>query len=1036
MSSALNRVRGLSRVSSLRAAHLLGHSWRKDYHRSNNLVARESSYSFQRNTHRASKHSYGTEAPLSCSEHITTNIHPRVNNNKDSKDRTGPPPSQPTSQSTLQNTTTFKPQLEDCQPTKTLDDFKSRTNERRRSLKQIPTPSEYLSKTLQKHVFEQEGHSSLRTFHYGTRKTYGRPRQMISLQATLAEYIRLVDPLVSGAPSHATLSEVRNDLDIALAHVFRPENREYLAARGYDIEDVVSWAWIMKSQNARRAIARMFALQGDGTSRQLEIPVFIPLFLLKEHHLDAQSFRLLLVHALHLMSGHPPPSVDSLYAASGDIEEPASSKYHPRITLGTCVTLVSRLVRHARQVWPRALPTIATIFSRFLTRSHTKKTEESNMSMQKLNRGSTEKFNTCLWLLSMPTKVNPFRAASIQQQAQFEILKSMASHKPVLPLSRKGYQAIVAVQLAHKKTLAERQSAELKSPSWPPWKEEKLGMDAQRGNEGLQSRAMNVLSQMTEAGYSHRVWEKTSSILAGWDTDRSPTIQTRTLVPRSSSLSRASDDEIDNYAAIWAARIRATRTIREAWACFLAYQDKGLPPKLTVYAEMCAKLIYRQMAIKGRVDEIGQALPGDGPEVHAEPASARDIIYVHTEPPTVEDLVQEMFSHGFRPSGRFLALLLRSAPTFRTGLGYLRRSDLSEKQIAALCVIWGHPSQCPAPYLKTLGSLPDTVFVSFIKLLCTRSKSIRMKMAGRYALSPNDFPALTENTQTREPLAALSDFSEELGQWRHPRALWHAVQLVKLRQPYCHSAWVHILDTMSTERVNKKHTDRTRCLYRIIGWHETLAVLRLMKARDVHPGSQGFKALCIAFKKAVDAGIRHPGLVEEALGLVNKATQSDQYLSSDLDAFNDMVEAGLKVLKDEFECLVLPSSAMPDLVEHSVFVAEQTDQFQLKVPLGLHVPSFVTLHSFVGALGIAGDDDGLLHLLHWMSRSFSELSEASQERQNGTKNMRLTLVATRTYLEQLQSKSKLREGYDIFHKTGWEWPTDEEVEEYSQGLYK
>jgi hypothetical protein len=153
---------------------------------------------------------------------------------------------------------------------------------------------------------------------------------MISLQATLAEYIRLVDPLVSGAPSHATLSEVRNDLDIALAHVFRPENREYLAARGYDIEDVVSWAWIMKSQNARRAIARMFALQGDGTSRQLEIPVFIPLFLLKEHHLDAQSFRLLLVHALHLMSGHPPPSVDSLYAASGDIEEVVWFDMHAR----------------------------------------------------------------------------------------------------------------------------------------------------------------------------------------------------------------------------------------------------------------------------------------------------------------------------------------------------------------------------------------------------------------------------------------------------------------------------------------------------------------------------------------------------------------------------------------------------------------------------------------------------------------------------------------------------------------------------------
>jgi len=997
-------------------------------------------YGLQRDFRRDVKHSYATEASLSCPEQLA----PDTNNNADvgrrvtSRLTCSHHHSQTTRSSTLQTPSASESQLERLEAKKAHSNLKSTPNqERKRNSKQIPTPSEYLSKTLQKHVFGQQEHSSLRTFHYGSRKTHGRPSRTISLQITLAEYIRLVDPLVSGYSSHATLSETGNNLDTAIAHVFRPETYAYLVTRGYDVEDVVSWAWVLKSQDIRQAITRMLVLESDSQARQrTEIPVFIPLLLLKEHHLDAQSFRLLLVHALHLMSGQPSPPINSLYRARETIEEPSPAQSRPRITLGTCVVIVDRLVRHARQVWPRALPTIATVFARFLTRPHAKKSKKSNMSQQKLDRGTTEKFNTCLWLLSMPTKVNPFRAASIQQQAQFELLKSMASQKPVLPLSRRGYQAIVAVQLAHKKTLAERQSAELKSPSWPPWKEEKLGMDAQRGNEGLQSRAMNVLAQMLEAGYSHRVWEKTSTILAGWDTDRSPTVQTRTLVPRPASLSSATDDGTDNYAAIWAARIRATRTVREAWACFLSYQDQGLPPNPTIYAEMCAKLIYRQMAIKRRFDETGQALPGDGPEVHAEPASARDVIYVHTEPPTIEDLLQEMFSHGFRPSGRFLALLLRSAPTFRTGLDYLRHSELSQKQVAALCVVWGQPSDCPKSLAKALGSIPDTVFVSFIKLLCTRSKSIRKKMIGRDVLSPNDFPALTENTQCRQPLAALTDFHEGLGEWHHPRALWHAFQLVKLRQPACHSAWVHVLDTMSTDRVGKRHTERIRCLYRIIGWHETLAVLNWMKDRNVDRGSQGFKALCIAFKKAVDAGIKYPGIMEEALTLIHKATRGDQYLSSDPDAFAGMVETGLQTLKREFEFLVLPTTDMPDLAEESVFVTGQADQSHPQMPTGLHVPSFVTLHSFVGALGIAGDDDGLLHLLQWMSHSFAELNEASQERQNGNKNMRLALVAMRMYLEQSQSKSKLQEGYEIFCRTGWEWPSDEEIGEYSRGLYK
>jgi hypothetical protein len=187
--------------------------------------------------------------------------------------------------------------------------------------------------------------------------------------------------------------------------------------------------------------------------------------------------------------------------------------------------------------------------------------------------------------------------------------------------------------------------------------------------------------------------------------------------------------------------------------------------------------------------------------------------------------------------------------------------------------------------------------------------------------------------------------------------------------------------------------------------------------------------------------MRYPGVSDEASSLIQRAAHGDEYtnpeLELELDTFNSMVETGLQVLKAEFERLVLPASGMPDLAEQSIFVAGHRDNSQPSIPQGLHVPSFVTLHSFVGALGMAGDDEALLHLLRWMSRSAAELGEASMERQNGSKNIRLTLVAIRMYLERLRSDSNLQEAFNIISQTpGWEWPSDEEVEGYVAGLYK
>lgn len=924
-----------------------------------------------------------------------------------------------------------------------------------------PTPSEYLAKSLQKtgHALgssepstravdlsfvnpNRKASRNVLRRHRGPRKTYGRPERR-ALQTTLGEYIRLVDPSLS----RTTEIDDVDDLDTVLAEVFRTDSQRFLIKQGYGVEDVVSWAWVMKSQNHHQAVSRMFALEAD--SRTNRVPIFIPLFLSKERHLDAQSFRLLLIYSLHLMSGQPLPALDALPSILEPHLDPSPAESRPLIDQSTCMILVVRLIRHARQVWPEALPIIARAFSRFLTAVPVNEGGRSALAKHKADRFKTEKFNSCLYLLSLPTKIHPFRSSYIQQEAQFELLRAMATHKPVLPLTRKGYRAVIAVQLAHKKTSDERQSAELKAPSWPPWKEERLGIDAQRGNDGMFSRAMNVLSQMKEAGYSRQLWEEMSSILAGWDTDRSPTVQTRSLVHQTGSLSRTRDVDPNHY-AIWVARIRATRTVREAWACFLAYRDQDLPPKAAIYAVMAEKLIYREKAIRRGSDHISSALPGDGREVHPEPASARDIIYVQKEPPTSEEFLDQMLSEGIRPSGRFLALLLQSASTFRLGLKYLKCSDLTDDQITALCSALYQQSDKPAQHVKqaqdtkALQELPDFVFASFIKLLCS-SFFMTARHVAPHTPMLYHFPVLMGDKQRLERMSDLSDFREDLGETCHPKALWHAVQLVKLRQPACREAWSHVLNILSQKSTSRRSwsrsclgsgTQRNQDLYRILVWQEVVEVLRWMEVRNVQPGLKNFQFLCMAFSRAVDAGMHHAGLVEEASQLIQRSSHSR--IDSDAqETFDTMVANGLELLKSQFDYLVLPGSKTSELAERSIFTTDS----EVHVLAGLHVPSYATLHSFVRVLGLVEDDEGLLHLLQWMSRSAARLNEVADEELNGERMKHQTLTAIRVFLEKLHcrfpdharvaSDPQVQEAYDLISQTtGWEWPSDADVERY------
>ncbi|KAJ5888038.1 hypothetical protein N7495_008079 [Penicillium taxi] len=906
-----------------------------------------------------------------------------------------------------------------------------------------PTPSEYLAKCLQSagyplgtNLQPSKGTPTTkfkfdrvvsRYVLWKMERKQAHVRQ--SLQTILGAYIRLKDSSLLRQSENE-----RESLDTGLLDVFDASNYKYLTARGYDVEDIVAWAWILTSKNPSQAAYRMFTFEADCTNRygtdKPRIPPFITLMLLKEEFLDSNTFRLLLIHSLHLMTGQPLTCIEHLANVSTGIKVPTGD-ISPQVDRDTCMTMVARLIRQARVVWPEAFPIIARAFSAFSTTIGTSDEPQSVLQKLKGDRWKAKMYNTCLWLLSLPTNTQPYRNVFIQQQAQFELLKAMAMHEPVLHITRQGYRAVAALQVAHKKTAAERQSADLKAPSWPPWKEEKMGIDAHRGNEGMYSRAMSVFSQMKEAGYSHQLWEEMCAILAGWDTDGSPTIQTRSLVPRPQALSFSLDRRPDHY-SVWVARIRATRTVREAWACFLSYRDQGLAPKAAISVAMAEKLIYRGKAKKTAFEESSSALPGDGPEVYSEPSSARDLIYVQTEPPTLAEFLEEMVSQKVRFSGRFLALLLDTAPSLAAGLFDLRNSNLTPHQIMALCTISNRPSDYPKLHLKALERLRDFTFASFIKFLCTISDLSAGSLMNIISRS-NDLQNLDPSTGT-----ALGTDLFDLGRnTHHPLALWHAIQLVKGRQPPCRAAWSHLLFALGNASLKIQFTrTHARSHHRLIVWHATLVVLSWMRERGVELGPHGFSVLCLAFSKAVDAGMSHPESVGVALEWYQGLSISSVPMEIDgSDSFDSMVENGLSILKSEFDRIILPAAKISNVAKRGVPISETSLNIQL--PAMLHVPSFSTLHNFVRALGRAGDGDGLLNLLQRMSQSAATLNEIAEERLNGDIMMRRTLTALRVYLEEMEesvegrSNSKIQEAEDIVSRTnGWEWPSDEEVEEY------
>ncbi|RAK72740.1 uncharacterized protein BO72DRAFT_489507 [Aspergillus fijiensis CBS 313.89] len=888
----------------------------------------------------------------------------------------------------------------------------------------------------------------------------------ITLQEIVADYILNLNPLLDQfgvqckelldpSPQHLSqyswkLKALREKLE----RVFSEAIIEKLASRGYAAADVVTWAWVLKSETPYEACLRILLADADQYSAQSSpsgrVPPFIPLLILRQG-LDVRTFRLLLHYSLDLLTGQyvrlPNNLSQDTTTKRISNEKIVFGTTKPLINFEMCSTFVIRLLHHARQLWPEAQLAIIQAFAFYLN-TLKKSRRRLTFSEDKLHALVVDRCNTVLRLLSLPSRREPFLSVSFQQRAQLELLRAMAAFQPALPVTKRGYQSLVVVQLAHRKTEAERQSAELKAPSWPPWKEDKIGYDVDRGLQGRKSRAMRVLDQKLEAGYSSSAWDNMSRILAGWDTDGSPTIQTRSFgLSRPEILGRFPAHS-DHY-KLWEARIRATRTVREAWACFLSYQEKGLRPHGAIYAAMAEKLIHRNRTSSS--DNNSMALPGDGLEVFPEPLSARDLIYVPSEPPTLKNLLHMMLSQGIRPSGRFLALLLRHAPTFHAGLEYLCCSNLTDEQLGALCIDWGSDFRHPN-WLKTgLNELSDYLVASFVKFLCSFASRTYLPVL-QPTLPPSDlFPLRLEGKRMLEPLVFHMRKERLISSNGHHRTLPHAIDLLRARASKPPQAWIYLLSAVIERSPHRSSAP----VKPVVAWFKAQLLMRWMDHRQIDTGLEGFNILCQAFSRVLMIRKYH-AVMEEGMDIVSRMALSGQLSLHGLvlPRPEDVVSSGLDFLKQQFDKCVLGDPHLSSLFEHSSSTIQLVTDAQVILPPMFHVPSPAILHLFVRTLGIAEDSDGLLSLLRWMKQHELSLKEKYDQLSNGDQLMRRVIVAFRVFLEGSRkvrrtsvqqeggdhtdstrlefSDSHLQEAYEIItsSKVWGSWPTDDEFKKY------
>ncbi len=560
------------------------------------------------------------------------------------------------------------------------------------------------------------------------------------LRKLLVDYLHVVEPHLQEAFTESTLLA-------ALQSTFDDDSLQLLQQVGYDVTDVVSWAWIFTSENVDLAVARYATLSERARlSEHGRLPNFVVLQLLRAEALGAHALKRLIKSIL------------------ADLQLCMDAQQYFSWNWVTRVCLVVRLLRHARQSAPECFEDISLIVKHLFSEYYMVHPRElEGLEVRRLSH----LFNRFLSLISFAPAKTPFNAYMYQQNAQLALVRLMSASKSELPVTREGYRALIAVQLLHRKTAAERTWAEAKSLSWPPWRQINLGIEQHLEFPGRDSRVIKLLRRMQEAGYTLGDWEKSAGILAGWDTDNSPTIQTRAILKRQRRpglLNPLGPETAKEEAPeVWDARIRATRTTREAWASFRSYETsvRGHRPHYLPYFAMMQKLLARIIQ-EGSLRSL-KYLAGDVKETFEASSNPREAVYVDAEVPSVDEFYHYMLRSGIKPGGNLMVSLLKHSPNAEAGFAYIRDTGWNDitKDILR------HGEKYPVLTIRNaLNKLPVPTLAAFVSLLCRGGPQDRLSFraishpnASTGVVEPGDVFNVSPLTYAAQLLAA-ADISD------------------------------------------------------------------------------------------------------------------------------------------------------------------------------------------------------------------------------------------------------------------------------------
>ncbi|CZR64219.1 uncharacterized protein PAC_14117 [Phialocephala subalpina] len=780
-----------------------------------------------------------------------------------------------------------------------------------------------------------------------------------------------------------------------------------LSDRGLSFTDVEDWATIVLEESADERV-NVFL------TTLTRYPSFLLLEICRTDVLQVGTLKKLLVHiwqrVLHKSSlgfdltvnasGNPTAqghsSLESSFGFSGspiplhDLEENAFS------------ILIHRLLYQCRRIWPPAVVTVAHMIGPYIDTLPIACVDDVRTPRPAHYRRMCRLQNNLLQALALPAVYEPFESTIYSWSAQKVILALSSTFSPPLILDQPAYQAVVQVLAASKKSAFESRSATLRTRTWPPWRVEQDGMDAQRELEEDLSRSIAALMRKRESGYSDVSFDMIMSILGGQEPDGTPTIQTRAFVKNRPLVSYVMSQDPLNP-SIWAARIEATRDVQEAWAAFTEHSEQGGKPSLIMYHAMFRKLVYERR--RRSTGYVYNGAPGDGREV--QPViddNISDFYRSRLRPPSYNELYENMLRQGLRPSGLCLNFLVRHAPSIREGIRYLHDSGLSAHALRYLH--GGDTENAPSNEVKSMVSqdmmqvVEPWIIGGFVALLC--------RFAPRAVLVPkeNMWERHRQPSSKSDKVWAVREVmkgrrqKDLQGQRPHPvfaQPLQHAAFLLEASKQKHRPAWHALWKALSQPNLvlipklsgNPKNVE--------IAWRVSAAALKEFHRIGLELDPLGFKHICETFTKYAKLFTK---VSQRQEGNPPKASKIVQVL------------AASKVIKAEFKKLIVCNNPSP-----------------------FHLPRFnhsirgVHLHAYIRSIAAIDNYDEIIFALEWMVDNHVEFDAIAERNSREGRHLLLTLIAIRIAVEGTVFEGRAWSLVDSV--VTWDgWPTDDEVAKY------